>query len=164
MTEAAWHDNNGMLQSVPWSVGRSLSNITSASCVSPNQPIRHNLKYQSMFLNLPSQAKNCKALKCWRCMFGLATKVHRIFLKLCESSWRLRTVVSRASFRGFLTWKMEQQVPTTITKVKTALLWRWSFIRGSTVFDGGYLRSSQDLLHDYDGPVGSKRTSSFFYT
>ena len=40
MIEAAWHDKNGAQQSVPWSVGRSLSDVTSLSHGSPNQPIR----------------------------------------------------------------------------------------------------------------------------
>ena len=40
MIEAAKHDKNGVLQSVPWSVGHLLSDVTSASRGSLNQPIR----------------------------------------------------------------------------------------------------------------------------
>ena len=51
------------------------------------------------FPEIPSQAENCEASKCLRCMFGLATNVRRMYLKLCEASWRLREVVSRTGFR-----------------------------------------------------------------
>ena len=71
MIEAARRDKNGVLQSVPWSVGRSLNDVTSASRGSPNQPIRRNQKHRKMFLKILSQAENCEASNCWRSMFGL---------------------------------------------------------------------------------------------
>ena len=62
MIEAAWRDKKkrkkGMLQSVPWSVGRSFSDVTSAWLGSPIQPIRRNQQHRSAFLNISSQAKN----------------------------------------------------------------------------------------------------------
>ena len=42
MMEAARRDKNGVLQSVPWSAGRSLRDVTTASRGSPNQPFRRN--------------------------------------------------------------------------------------------------------------------------
>ena len=87
--EAARRDNV-VLQSVPWSVGRSLSDKTSVSRGNPNQPIRRNQKHRSVFLDIPSHAENCKASDCWRSHFGLATNVRRIFLNLLQASWRLR--------------------------------------------------------------------------
>ena len=51
-------DKNGVLQNVLWSVGRSLSDVTSASRGSPNQPIRRNQKRRRVFLKIPSQAEN----------------------------------------------------------------------------------------------------------
>ena len=79
IVKAARRDKIGVLQSVPWSLGHPLSDVTSASCGSPNQPIRRNKKHWSVFLNILLQAKNCDASQCWRTVFGLATKV-----KLCE--------------------------------------------------------------------------------
>ena len=52
MMEAARRDKNGVLQSVPWSVGSSLGDMTSASRGSPNQPIRRSQEHQSVFLNI----------------------------------------------------------------------------------------------------------------
>ena len=95
MIEATRPNGNGVLQNVPWIVGWPPSDMMSALRGSPNQPIRHNQEHQSAHLNIPSQAENCKTLKCWQCMFCLATKVHWIFLELCEVSRRLRGVILR---------------------------------------------------------------------
>ena len=69
MIEAAKCDKNGMLQSVPWSVGRSLNDVTSASRRSPNQPIRCNQKHQRIFLKVPPHADNWEASNCWQSLF-----------------------------------------------------------------------------------------------
>ena len=84
MMEAARHDKNGMLQSVSWSVGCSLSDVTSAWCGSPNQPIRCNQKHWRVFLKIPTQAENCEAANCWQNMFVLFRQSSWSFLKLCE--------------------------------------------------------------------------------
>ena len=60
MIEAARQDKNGVLQSVPWSVGRLLSDVTSASHGRPNQPIRRSQEHRSVFLNISLQAENSK--------------------------------------------------------------------------------------------------------
>ena len=86
MIEAARRDKNGVLRSVPWSVGRSFSDVTSASRVSSNQPIRRDQKHRSVFLSIPSQAEDCEASEGWRSLFGLATNVRQIFLNLCDAS------------------------------------------------------------------------------
>ena len=77
MMEAARRDKNGELQSVPWSVGRSFSDETSALRGSPNQPIRRNQKHRRVFLKTPSRADNWEASSCWR----------RIFEVFGQSSW-----------------------------------------------------------------------------
>ena len=99
MTEAARRDKNGVLQSVPWSVGRSLGDVTSPSRGSPNQPIKGNQKHRRVLLNISLQAENCEASKCWKTVFGLATNVRRSFLKVCEASCRLREVVLRTGLK-----------------------------------------------------------------
>ena len=61
MIEAARRDKNNVLQGEPWSVGRLFSDVMSALCRSPNQPIRRSQEHQSMFLNISSLAENCEA-------------------------------------------------------------------------------------------------------
>ena len=56
--EATRRCKNCVLQNVPWSVGRSLSDVTLASSESPNQPIRRNQKCRRVFLKIPSKAEN----------------------------------------------------------------------------------------------------------
>ena len=80
---------------MPWSFGLSLSDVTSASRRSPNQPIRRNQKHRYVFLNIFSQAENCAASECWRLVFGLVVNLRRRILKLCEASWRLCDVLLR---------------------------------------------------------------------
>ena len=58
MFEAARGDKNGVLQSVPWSVGRLLSDVISVLLGSPNQPIRGNQKHRRVFLKIPSETNN----------------------------------------------------------------------------------------------------------
>ena len=70
--ELATGAKNGVLQSVPWSVGRSRSDVTSASRGSPNQPIRRNQKHRIVFLNICSQAENCDTSRRWRSVFDLS--------------------------------------------------------------------------------------------
>ena len=55
MIKAARQDKNEMLQSGPLSVGHLLSDMMSALCGSPNQPLRHDQKHQSVFLNISLQ-------------------------------------------------------------------------------------------------------------
>ena len=69
MVEATKHDKNGELQNVPCPVGRSLSDVTSASRGSQNQPIRRNQKRRRVFKKIPSQADNWEASNTWRSMF-----------------------------------------------------------------------------------------------
>ena len=88
----AWHqvikatrcNKNGVLQNVPWWVGRLLSDVTWASHGSPNQPIRHNQKHWRVFLKIPSQAENWEASNCWRSIFEVLGKSSWSFL----NSWR----------------------------------------------------------------------------
>ena len=91
MIKAARHDKNGMLQSLPWSVGHSLSDMMSASCRSTNQPIRRNQKHQSVFLNISSQAENCEASECWRTVFGLA--INKPLPKDLEALWSFMKIL-----------------------------------------------------------------------
>ena len=99
MIETARQDKNGMLQSAPWSVGRSLSDVTSVSRKSPNQPIRRSQELQSVFLNISSQAENCEASKCWGTVVDLVTNVWQSILKLCENFWWLCKVVLRIGLK-----------------------------------------------------------------
>ena len=99
MIEAAKWVKNGVLQSVPWSVGCLLSDVTSASCGSPNQPIRRCHEIQSMFLSISSQAKKCKASECSRTVSGLILTLHWRILKLCEASWWHCEVILKTGLR-----------------------------------------------------------------
>ena len=82
-----------MLQSVPWSVGRSFSDVTSARLGSPIQPIRRNQQHRSAFLNISSQAESCEASECRRTVPGLVITLRGGNLKLREASGRVREVV-----------------------------------------------------------------------
>ena len=99
MIEVARRDKNGVLQCtmVSW-LARSLSDVTSASRGSPNQPIRDNQKHCSAFLNVASQSENCKPTKCWQCVFRLATDVRNVSMKLQEAFWRHCKVILRTGF------------------------------------------------------------------
>ena len=83
ITAAGW-DENGMLQTVSWSLGRPLSDLMSVSRGSPNRPIRCNQKHRRVFLIISSQAENCKASECWRTVFGLVINFRWRMLKLHE--------------------------------------------------------------------------------
>ena len=89
MMEAARRDKNGVLQSVPWSVGRSLSDVTSASRGSPNQPIRRNEQHQRV---IPEDSFAGRKLRRFKLLEKYVSTVRPISLKLCE-------VVSRTGFR-----------------------------------------------------------------
>ena len=104
MMKAARSDQNGVLQSVRWSVCRLLSDVPSASRGSQYQLIGHNQSHQSLSMNISLQAKNCEASKCWRTVFGLATNVRRSFLKVCKALWRLCKVALRTSFTHIWSW------------------------------------------------------------
>ena len=65
MIGAAKSDNNGGLQSVPWSVGRSLSDVTSASRGIKSKPANQTKPEESKSLKeIPSQANNWEASTC----------------------------------------------------------------------------------------------------
>ena len=78
MTKATRQDKNGVLQSVPWSVG-SLAQWHDISVAQKSRPASQD--HWSMFLNIPSQAD---VSKCLQSVFGLATDVWQSFLKLHE--------------------------------------------------------------------------------
>ena len=85
MIEATRHNKNGMVQSVPWSVGLLLSDVTSALCESPNQLIRHNQKHRSMFLNIPLQAKNVKLQRLEKSVWPSIKRLANL-LESCKAS------------------------------------------------------------------------------
>ena len=95
MIDATRRDKNGVLQKVPWSVGGSLSDMTSASRGSPNQPIRRNQKRRRVFLKITSQTEN----KIFKLCAKYIWSVWPNFLPLCEASWTVYEVVWRAGFR-----------------------------------------------------------------
>ena len=86
---ATRHDKNGLLQNVPWSVGRLLSDVTPASCGSPNQPIRCNQKHQRVFLKISSRAENWEASNCWQSAFEVFGQSSWSFVKHCEQFAKL---------------------------------------------------------------------------
>ena len=95
MIEATRRDKNGVLQNVPWSFGCSLSDVMSASCRSPNQPIRCNQKRRRVFLKITSQTEN----RIFKLFAKYIWSVWPNFLPLCEASWTVYEVVWRAGFR-----------------------------------------------------------------
>ena len=70
MIDATRRDKNGVLQKVPWSVGGSLSDMTSASRGSPNQPIRRSWPKTEKLQTVAEVYLKCSA-------------------KLLEASWRI---------------------------------------------------------------------------
>ena len=98
IVEAARRDKNGVLQSVPWSLWHSLSDMTSASCGSPNQQSDATRSIEVCSWTFFCRPKTAM-LQCWRTVFGLATNIWQSILKVFEALWRLRKVVLRTSLR-----------------------------------------------------------------
>ena len=99
MIKAARWDKNGVLQSVPWSDGCSLSDVTSASHGSPNQAIRHSQEDWSVFLIIFLPAEKCKASQCLRTVSGLVITLRQRILKLYEALWRHCEIVLKTGLR-----------------------------------------------------------------
>ena len=105
MIETARRNRNkkkGVLQSVPRSIGRSLSDVTSASRESPHHLIRCDQKHRTVFLKIPSQAQNCEASNCkWVCLDCSAN--------LLEALWTLRKVVLRTDLTNQTIYRLKKK-------------------------------------------------------
>ena len=87
LMEAARCNKNGVQQSVPWSVGCSLSDVMSALHGSPNQPIRHNQKHWSVpegsFLGWKLRSSQLLVKYVWT-VWPIFSKLYEDFAKLYE--------------------------------------------------------------------------------
>ena len=96
MIEATRRDKNGVLQNVPWSFGCSLRDVMSASCRSPNQPIRCNQKHWSV----PEDSFADQKLRIFKLLAKYIWSVQTVFLKLREAPWPVGEVVSRTGLKA----------------------------------------------------------------
>ena len=101
MPDIKWSKWQGKIKvvccSLPWSAPWSVAFLTRSmtSCQRCAEVQTSQSEASKHVLNITSQAENCDTLKCWRSVFGLATDVCSILIKLLEALWRCREVVLR---------------------------------------------------------------------
>ena len=91
-----------------------------------------NQKHYRLFMNVCSQSQELEASKCWQHMFGLATDVPNVSMKLHEALWRHHEVVLRTGLRTYFWQKrlpMEVYIKQRIFKSCDSVInmVRWYF-------------------------------------
>ena len=107
------------------SAGRSLSEVTSASCGSLNQPMRHSQEHWSVFLNTSSQASVC-----WRTVFGLVITLRRRTPPTLSLSLSLSHNCQEE--KATRTGKDARQYYTAVAPTRAATK-AWAYIIGVTI-------------------------------